>query len=153
MFKRIRSALVAVFAAATIITPIAQQEAAFASSTPVRYTAMRYALAQAGKPYHYGGTGPSSYDCSGLVYMAYRHAGITSIPRTANDQYHWRRSHHISASQARWGDLLFETDSSGHAYHVEFVTTKYHVRFGAHHTGTDIGYQHFSATVHYVHIS
>src|SRR5262249_2211350 len=134
MFKAIRVALCAAVVAVSLVLPIIQQTpTAEASSTPRRYTAMRFAIAQKGKPYKYGKTAPSSYDCSGLVYAAYRKAGFTTIPRVANDIYHWSKSQHISASQARWGDLVFWTDGS-HAYHVEFMTTHQHLSFGAHHT-------------------
>lgn len=139
-------AVAALFTASAVVAPVAN-----AVSNSTRYSAMRYALAQKGKPYRYGGTGPSSFDCSGLVYVSYRHAGV-SVPRTADEQYHWNRSVHIPASQARWGDLVFWT-SGGHAYHVEFMTTKAHLSFGAHHTGTQISYRGFSGTVHYVHIN
>ncbi|MHB1854871.1 MAG: C40 family peptidase, partial [Acidimicrobiales bacterium] len=44
------------------------------------------ALAQVGKPYVYGGTGPDGFDCSGLVMEAYASAGVT-LPRVAQDQY------------------------------------------------------------------
>lgn len=44
--------------------------------------AIQYAMAQQGKPYQWGGTGPNGYDCSGLVYAAYRSIGIT-LPRTS----------------------------------------------------------------------
>src|SRR5215813_7761853 len=47
---------------------------------PVRLRAYWWALSKKGHPYVYGGTGPG-YDCSGLVMMAYRHAGI-HLPRT-----------------------------------------------------------------------
>lgn len=47
--------------------------------------ALSFAMAQVGKPYAYGATGPSAYDCSGLTYAAYRSAGIT-LPRTAASQ-------------------------------------------------------------------
>lgn len=149
MRKLLVAALLAV--AAMLGMGVATAPSAFAVSNSTRYAAMRYALAQKSKPYRYGGTGPSSYDCSGLVYASYRHAGV-SMPRTANDMYHWSRSRHISASQARWGDLLFWT-SGGSAYHVEFMTTKAHLSYGAHHSGTRIGYRGFSGTVHYVHIA
>ena len=43
-------------------------------------------MAQMGKPYQWGGTGPNSFDCSGLVMRAWQAAGV-SIPRVAADQY------------------------------------------------------------------
>ena len=33
--------------------------------------AIQFALAQVGKPYKWGATGPDSFDCSGLVYAAF----------------------------------------------------------------------------------
>ena len=48
-------------------------------------TAVAYALEQLGKPYIWGGTGPAGFDCSGLVMMAYRAAGI-DLPRTTFQQ-------------------------------------------------------------------
>lgn len=43
------------------------------------------AAAQAGKPYVYGATGPSAFDCSGLTGWAYAAVGIT-LPRTSSAQ-------------------------------------------------------------------
>ncbi|MER7702281.1 C40 family peptidase [Kitasatospora sp. NPDC097605] len=71
-------------------------------------SAIEYALAQQGKPYVWGGNGPSGYDCSGLVQQAYKRAG-TSLPRVANDQY--AATTPITAGQLRRGDLLFWSDS------------------------------------------
>ena len=45
-------------------------------------TAIAYAEQQLGRPYLWGGTGPDAFDCSGLVMMAYRAAGI-DIARTS----------------------------------------------------------------------
>ena len=42
--------------------------------------AIAFALAQLGKPYVWGATGPDAYDCSGLVYAAYASAGIHICP-------------------------------------------------------------------------
>lgn len=121
-----------------------------AAATPRRYTAMHFALAQAGKPYRYGATGPSSFDCSGLVLKAYAKAGI-SLPRTANDMYHSSKLSHISAGSARWGDLIFWV-YGGHASHVEFATTKRGVSFGAHHSGTRISYRGLYGHPVYAHV-
>jgi hypothetical protein len=66
--------------------------------------AVRYALDQLGKPYRWGGSGPSSYDCSGLTSMAYRAAGV-SIPRVSRWQY--RRGRHVPVKALSAGDLVF----------------------------------------------
>jgi cell wall-associated NlpC family hydrolase len=74
--------------------------------------ALEYAFAQKGAPYHYGGTGPYSagYDCSGLVMMAWQHAGV-SLPRVVPDQYNATRR--VSRSDLQPGDLVF-FDGLGH---------------------------------------
>ncbi|MEV6981334.1 NlpC/P60 family protein [Sphaerisporangium sp. NPDC051017] len=68
--------------------------------------ALQYAFAQVGKPYRYGGTGPGSFDCSGLTQMAWRAAGV-SLPRTAAGQYSWGSSRRVSLNALAPGDLLF----------------------------------------------
>jgi peptidoglycan DL-endopeptidase CwlO len=73
-------------------------------------TVISYARMQLGKPYLWGGTGPDAFDCSGLVMMAYRAAGI-NIPRTSQDQWSW--GPRISASQVEPGDLVFFAGSDG----------------------------------------
>ncbi|MET8622233.1 C40 family peptidase [Kitasatospora sp. NPDC004669] len=78
------------------------------SSAGSTEAAVDYALAQLGKPYVWGGDGPSGYDCSGLVQQAYWRSGI-SLPRVADDQYAATTS--IGAGQLRRGDLVFWSDS------------------------------------------
>jgi peptidoglycan DL-endopeptidase CwlO len=73
-------------------------------------TVIGYAREQLGKPYLWGGTGPDAFDCSGLVMMAYRAAGI-SIPRTSEEQWAW--GPRIPASQVQPGDLVFFAGSDG----------------------------------------
>lgn len=43
---------------------------------------LQFANSKLGDPYVYGGSGPNSFDCSGLVWAAYKAAGI-NVPRTA----------------------------------------------------------------------
>ena len=56
-----------------------------------------------GKPYVYGSAGPGSFDCSGLMYWSWRHAGVT-LPRTSQGQAF--AGQRIPLSQARPGDLV-----------------------------------------------
>ena len=72
--------------------------------------AITFAEQQLGKPYLWGGTGPDAFDCSGLVMMAYRAAGI-SIARTSQAQ--WASETRIPASQVQPGDLVFFAGSDG----------------------------------------
>ena len=73
-------------------------------------TAIAYAEQQLGKPYLWGGTGPDAFDCSGLVMMAYRAAGI-DIARTSEEQ--WATEQHVPASQVQPGDLVFFAGADG----------------------------------------
>lgn len=70
--------------------------------------------AQLGKPYVFGGNGPSVYDCSGLTKAAYAKVGV-HLPRTSEEQS--LRGTRVSLSNLQAGDLLF-WGSPGSAYHV-----------------------------------
>ena len=72
--------------------------------------AIGYAEQQLGKPYLFGGTGPDAFDCSGLVMMAYRTAGI-NIERTSEAQ--WASEVRVPASQVQPGDLVFFAGADG----------------------------------------
>ena len=63
-------------------------------------TAITFAEQQLGKPYLWGGTGPDAFDCSGLVMMAFRTAGI-GIARTSQAQ--WATETRVPASQVQPG--------------------------------------------------
>jgi cell wall-associated NlpC family hydrolase len=99
-----------------------------AATNPPRLVAFHWAKTQAGKPYQYGGTGPNGYDCSGLVYAAYRAAGFT-LPRTTEGML--SSSKLGRTGNPRPGELAFFGTG-----HVEFVTTEYRTTYGALHSGT-----------------
>ncbi len=61
-----------------------------------------------------GSTGPSSYDCSGLVMAAYSQIGI-DLPRVSQDQS--TAGTQVSTSNLKVGDILY-WGSAGSAYHV-----------------------------------
>jgi cell wall-associated NlpC family hydrolase len=94
-----------------------QRPAAAAAGSPAA-TAIRYALAQLGKPYQWGAEGPNSFDCSGLVQTAYRKAGI-SLPRVSRSQYGAGKL--VPLSALRPSDLLF------YAHNTRDRRTIYHV--------------------------
>jgi cell wall-associated NlpC family hydrolase len=73
-------------------------------------TALNYAYAQLGKPYCYGGAGPSCYDCSGLTMKAWGAAGV-GLPHNAAAQYSATRR--VSFADLQPGDIVF-FDSLGH---------------------------------------
>ncbi|ECG1191872.1 NlpC/P60 family protein [Salmonella bongori] len=83
-------------------------------------TAMSKLMNQLGKPYHWGGTSPrTGFDCSGLVYYAYKDLVKIRIPRTANEMYHLRDAAPIERSELKNGDLVFfRTQGRGTADHV-----------------------------------
>ncbi|MFE7751487.1 NlpC/P60 family protein [Streptomyces sp. NPDC057428] len=66
--------------------------------------AVDFAYGALGKPYVWGATGPSSYDCSGLTQAAWRAAGV-SLPRTTYTQIN--AGQRVSRSELAPGDLVF----------------------------------------------
>jgi cell wall-associated NlpC family hydrolase len=90
----------------------------------LRASAMASAKTQKGAKYKYGGVGPYSkgYDCSGLVYWAYKKHG-KKLPRVAADQY--KKSKKVAASNRKPGDLIFIRDRKGRVYHVGIFTKNY----------------------------
>jgi cell wall-associated NlpC family hydrolase len=77
-----------------------------------------YARHQVGVAYSWGGSSPTTgFDCSGLVYAAYRSIGW-KIPRSSWDQERVGRP--VRFARLRPGDLLF-TEGGGH---VQLVVSK-----------------------------
>lgn len=58
-----------------------------------------------GHKYVWGATGPSTFDCSGLVMYALKHAYGINYPHFSGSQY--SMTSHISRNEARMGDLVF----------------------------------------------
>ena len=88
-----------------------------------------------GKPYVYGATGPSSFDCSGLTSYAYAQAGV-SIPRTSEEQA-TIGTRIYSQSQLQVGDLVF---FYGDIHHVGLYAGNGQV-LHAPHTGAVVRYE------------
>jgi peptidoglycan DL-endopeptidase CwlO len=77
--------------------------------------AVAFAYAQIGKPYVWGATGPSSYDCSGLMLASWAAAGV-SIPRDTYGE--WAGLPHIPLSTVQPGDLIMFSGESHVAMYV-----------------------------------
>jgi peptidoglycan DL-endopeptidase CwlO len=138
MRRRLLAALAALTVTLSILVAAGARPASAVTYTQ-RVAALHWAESQVGKPYIYGGTGPYGYDCSGLVYAAYRRVGLT-LPRTT---YGMLGSWHLyRVYRPAGGDLAFY--GSGH---VEFVALP-GVTFGALHSGTVLGYHRWNAYWH-----
>ena len=72
---------------------------------------VRFALAQLGKPYLWGGTGPNAWDCSGLTMRAWGAAGVP-LPRTTFQQV-LAGAPVPSTAAMQPGDLIFVAGSDG----------------------------------------
>jgi cell wall-associated NlpC family hydrolase len=80
------------------------------SSEAMRLKAVEYAKrqVQAGKPYVWGDEGPNTFDCSGLVYAAYKSAGLGwPIWDRLNSSLYYTYVKQIPLSEMQPGDLLF----------------------------------------------
>ncbi|MBV9659966.1 MAG: C40 family peptidase, partial [Acidimicrobiales bacterium] len=69
-------------------------------------------------PYQWGGTGPASFDCSGLVMRAWQAAGV-NIPRVAADQYNFGT--HVPISGLHIGDLVYWASDPSSPSTIEHV--------------------------------
>jgi cell wall-associated NlpC family hydrolase len=74
--------------------------------------AVRFALAQLGKPYRWGAAGPNAYDCSGLTMTAWASAG-KELQHFTGAQAHAGTSVPRGLHEAVAGDLVFIPGSHG----------------------------------------
>lgn len=118
-FARMRSIVLSLALLASLTGALVATTATAPSAAALdRPVAVRHAVSIArnhiGAPYRYGAAGPRAFDCSGLVYYSYRHAGFGGVPRTSSAQARFAR--HIRRANMHVGDLIFFTD--GGVYHV-----------------------------------
>jgi cell wall-associated NlpC family hydrolase len=76
--------------------------------------AVRYALAQLGKPYVFGAAGPDSFDCSGLTMAAWAAAGV-ALPHLAAAQADAGMPEPTNLTAAHAGDLVLIPGADGTA--------------------------------------
>jgi NlpC/P60 family len=85
--------------------------------SPRAAKAVRWALAQQGKPYRWAAAGPDAFDCSGLTSAAWAHAGVR-IPRTAAGQLEGLPRIH---GKRQPGDLIVYATDGPSRRHVAMV--------------------------------
>lgn len=85
-------------------------------------TVLSTAKSKLGKPYAWGATGPSSFDCSGFTSYVYKKATGITIPRTAQAQYNAYK--HVKGSAVKKGDLVFFGGSTSSISHVDLYIGK-----------------------------
>ena len=130
---------------ADVVTPIGQLPAANVGSVTVAMPAtasasraakvLATAARYAGRPYSYGASGPSAFDCSGYTSYVVRAALGRSLPHNAAAQY--AVSQKISRSAVRPGDLIFFSGGGG-IYHVGIYAGNGRM-WDAQHPGTTVG--------------
>ncbi|MER7720620.1 NlpC/P60 family protein [Streptomyces flaveolus] len=84
------------------------------SATGSAAAVVSFVQAQIGDAYVSGGTGPNSWDCSGLVQAAFKQVNI-DLPRVSQDQS--VAGTQVSLSNLQPGDILY-WGGAGSAYHV-----------------------------------
>ncbi|MFI8001828.1 C40 family peptidase [Streptomyces sp. NPDC086010] len=84
------------------------------SATGSAASVVAFAQSQVGDAYVSGGTGPNSWDCSGLVQAAFRTVGV-DLPRVSQDQS--TAGTQVSLDNLQPGDILY-WGGAGSAYHV-----------------------------------
>lgn len=89
----------------TVVKTSSKKQSRAAKQKKRAAKAVKYASKQIGDPYRYGGTGPGSWDCSGLAGGAWRKAGV-KLPRTSQQIYRSVKKK-VSWKGAVKGDLLF----------------------------------------------
>lgn len=89
------------------------------SSTPARspisLQAADYAIAMVGRPYRYGGSTPTGFDCSGLVYYSFARSGL-QVPRDTRSLR--RFGEDLDFNELTRGDLVFFDQEGKKSSHV-----------------------------------
>jgi gamma-D-glutamyl-L-lysine dipeptidyl-peptidase len=80
--------------------------------------ALAFARGFLGLRYLWGGTSTRGVDCSGLVHLTFRAAGVV-VPRDADAQ--WAAADRIAVGDERPGDLYFFARPDGFVYHVGLI--------------------------------
>ena len=95
-----------------------------------------FAQAQLGKPYLWGGSGPGSWDCSGLTQAAWAQAGVYLGHFTG---YQYDQTSRVPLSDLQPGDLVFYGSDGSGSHHVGLYVGN-DTMINAPHTGAFVEY-------------
>lgn len=84
------------------------------SSAEKTATAIAYMMRQVGKPYIWGGVGPTGYDCSGLGYAAFRTVNV-NVTRTTYTMA--LQGFRVERADVQPGDFIFPRADLGHMFY------------------------------------
>ncbi|MFJ8865720.1 C40 family peptidase [Streptomyces sp. NPDC102473] len=109
-----RSAERTTLSASTASSGSSSSSSSSSNATGSAASVIAFAQSQVGDAYVSGGTGPNSWDCSGLVQAAFGSVGI-DLPRVSQDQS--TAGTQVSLDNLQPGDILY-WGGAGSAYHV-----------------------------------
>ena len=90
-----------------VSTPVVTTVKKTSDVTKKRNAIVKLAKKEIGKPYVWGATGPSAFDCSGLTTYVYKNAANQILPRTTCGQITLGKTIPVSTKTLKKGDLLF----------------------------------------------
>ena len=117
MLTSLRGRLAAVALVTATLSSTAVVAAAPAQAATFGQQVVAEASRHQGKPYYYGATGPSRFDCSGFTLYVFSRFG-KRLPHSAANQYNAPGVHHVVKANKVVGDLIFMKSSSGRITHV-----------------------------------
>ena len=90
-----------------VSTPVVATVKKTSAVTKKRNAIVKLAKKEIGKPYVWGATGPSAFDCSGLTSYVYKNAANKILPRITYGQITLGKTIPVSTKTLKKGDLLF----------------------------------------------
>ena len=90
-----------------VSTPVVTTVKKTSDVTKKRNAIVKLAKKEIGKPYVWGATGPSAFDCSGLTTYVFKNAINKTLPRTTYGQITLGKAVSLSTKKLKKGDLLF----------------------------------------------